>query len=408
MNGSDTITITLKQYSSLRDVWSTLHYNYVKVREHVEALAAQEFVDKLKQETSKASLGLKHQEAWDTYKAANPASTVGMEDVCSVNLPDSLLRQRMEASYTTTVGKLVDAKKAEEKVRKDAAGKEATVQEALLAAKPLDRITEFVDARITAHEHPPAGDATMNGPLNEVEQKAKDEAEAEQKAKEKRLLTSLQLKGKGKGKNKGKGKDEKTGKGPSAQNRQQGNDVAPGAVPGATTQSQKEKADKSKRGKKGKTGNNDKGGKPQKNKGRGKAGQDGKGEKQLPNQWCEPNNEQWVWKNQLVDQGKFMAWLLGKETVSKRRLRQQLYSQSQKVKRGSIEETAKRRFAHMMRDLNYDDVVSLLNFNAGSSKVYAYDWESCSTTAPVPYPWPVVWLLSRTSPKHVFTQNHQA
>ena len=55
-----------------------------------------------------------------------------------------------------------------------------------------------------------------------------------------------------------------------------------------------------------------------------------------------------------------------------------------------------------MRDLPISDAVSMTQFNAQTCKVHKYNPDLQTVERPTWVPWPILWALSRTNPKHVF------
>jgi hypothetical protein len=51
-------------------------------------------------------------------------------------------------------------------------------------------------------------------------------------------------------------------------------------------------------------------------------------------------------------------------------------------------------------DLHLDDIDSLIHLDVSRVKVHSYAWETRCIERPVHIPWPIVWMLSRTHPKH--------
>ena len=62
---------------------------------------------------------------------------------------------------------------------------------------------------------------------------------------------------------------------------------------------------------------------------------------------------------------------------------------------------AERRFAYLIKDLSEGDLAALLDHERMESRVFDYKFDE-RTVYQCAEPWPIVWLLARTSPKFVF------
>ena len=95
------------------------------------------------------------------------------------------------------------------------------------------------------------------------------------------------------------------------------------------------------------------------------------------------------------------AELVGTPWQRKRKERRKVWSMECRKIARSPQMRAKRRFAYLLKGLTAGDIVALRQHKLMVQRVYDYHYKEKSVFTSAA-PWPIIWLLARTAPKHLY------